>query len=218
MSDNTDDTHCWRQVKSQLVQGTWQEAGNAKHNYVKAVKSSSKREILLTSSVRLRWNRFLRFCIVLGPPLKQGHPESCSHSAYNWIKHQFVCSIILDVCITRGKALDILVVNLIRFKAQSVSCSATDMQNLTNSTNQIPSLADFPWTENGKPHLHHLNKQNDTFCMFPTGQETLDAQNLRFKQNQKPLSLYNFLETVVHLSPSSNELTFLGFPSRLHKS
>lgn len=28
-------------------------------------------------------------------------------------------------------------------QVQSVSCSATDMQNLTNLTNQIPSLADF---------------------------------------------------------------------------
>jgi hypothetical protein len=30
----------------------------------------------LTSSVRLKWNLFLKFCIVRGPPLKHGKPES----------------------------------------------------------------------------------------------------------------------------------------------
>jgi hypothetical protein len=29
-----------------------------------------------TCSVKFRWKRFLRFCNVLGPPLKHGHPES----------------------------------------------------------------------------------------------------------------------------------------------
>jgi hypothetical protein len=32
-------------------------------------------------------------------------------------------------------------------------------------------------------HLHHLHKQDDAFCMLPTCQEALDAQNLPKNEN-----------------------------------
>ena len=40
-----------------------------------AVKKTNNSNIG-TSSVKLRWNRFRKFCIVRIPPLKQGKPES----------------------------------------------------------------------------------------------------------------------------------------------
>lgn len=43
-----------------------------------------------TSSVKLKWNRFLRFCIVRGPPLKQGKPES-------WSKHKRIAPLVNQV-------------------------------------------------------------------------------------------------------------------------
>lgn len=47
-------------------------ANRQKKNTVKRVTNIS----IETSSVKLRWKRFRRFCIVRGPPLKQGKPES----------------------------------------------------------------------------------------------------------------------------------------------
>ena len=212
MSDNTDDTHCWRQVKSQLVQGTWQEASNAKHNW--KCKSS-------VTIIQVEYFTYF-LCQTKMEPLPQVLHRSRASFKTRASRILQPFSLYVPLCLIFASQEEKHYRHLrnrphqVQSLISMLFCYRYTKFNKFSKSNT--RLADFTWTEkNLNPPassrrvkwyvLHVSDRSRNPGCTKPA-----------IQTEPKPLSLFNYLETVVHSSPSSNELTFLGFPRRLHKS
>lgn len=62
------------------------------HNHIQSILQLRRHSSNIgTSSVKLRWNRFRKFCIVRIPPLKHGNPESWySHKKKSFSKNPII--------------------------------------------------------------------------------------------------------------------------------